>query len=68
VNDDDVPQFPQYDPPTGIPVASRKQAAPLQKIIGRMFKGRARTTRSTGKKGLQSNQNVHINHKKVKFY
>lgn len=45
-------------------MASRQQAGPLQKIIGRMFKPKMR---SKGK-GLQSNQNVKINHRKVKFY
>jgi len=57
-------QFPQYPPSSGIPVADKKQAGPLQKIIGKMFKPK---TRSRGK-GLHSNQNVKINHKKVKFY
>jgi hypothetical protein len=61
---DEAPQFPQYPPPAGIPIADRKQAAPLQKIINRMFRGKVRSPR----KGLHSNQNVHINHKKVKFY
>lgn len=61
---DEAPQFPQYQPPVGIPRADRKQSAPLQKLISRMFKGKVRSPR----KGLQSNQNVHINHKKVKFY
>ena len=60
---DDAPNFPQYQPP-GIPVADRKQSAPLQKLISRMFKPKMRSP----KKGLHSNQNVKINHKKVKFY
>lgn len=62
--DDEVPEFPTYPPPGGLQIATRKQAAPLQKMIGKMFKGKVRSP----KKGLQSNQNVHINHKKVKFY
>lgn len=58
------PQFPNYQNSPGIPVASRDQAKPLQKMVSRMFKPKVKVP----KKGLQSNQNVRINHKKVKFY
>jgi hypothetical protein len=59
-----APQFPSA--PTAPFHATRDQAKPLQKLIGRMFKGKA-PNRSRGK-GLSANQNVAIKHNKVKFY
>ncbi len=62
-------QFPNYPPP-GPPVADSKQSGPLTKMLTKMIAPKLKS-RLMGKpraKGLQSNQNVKIGHKKVKFY
>lgn len=64
MTDENPPEFPQYPPPQGLQVADRKQAGPLHKMISKMIRPKIRAS----KKGLQSNQSVKINHKKVKFY
>jgi hypothetical protein len=66
---DVTPQFPQYPAPEGPgpTVADRKQAGPLNKLIGKMLPKRA-LPRPRGKR-IQSDQNVHIKHaKKIKYY
>jgi len=64
VSDETPPSFPSYQPPAGIPIADRKQAGPLQKMISKMFKPKMQRRG----KALHSNQSVKINHRKVKFY
>ena len=60
--------FPQYQPPTGLHVATRKEAAPLQKMIGRMFKPKLPTRARRKTKGLRSKQDVHITEKKIAYW
>ena len=66
---DDIPVFPLYDPPQGMQVADRKQAAPLMKSISRMLPKKLKP-RLVGKgKRIQSDQQVHVKHaKKVTFW
>lgn len=61
----DTDEFPQYDPPSGVPVADHKQAGPLTKMVSRMLKPKFKLPRG---KGIQSDQSVHVKHKKVKYY
>jgi hypothetical protein len=60
-----VPSLPQYPP--GIPMAERKQQAPMMKMLGRMM-----SVKLPKMKGKISPQNVKITHKKkkqtVKYY
>ena len=60
-------QFPKYDPP-GIPIADKKQAGPLTKMMNKMLPKRIKPRLLGRAKGLQSDQNVHIKQKKVRFY
>jgi hypothetical protein len=67
-NDGSAPiQFPVY--PAGIPTADRKQAGILNKVMSRMLKPKAKPLSSrSGRKGLQSKQNITIRHRKQRFY
>ena len=56
---------PQYPPPTGIPLASTDDAKPMVRMINKMLRPKLKMPRG---KGLQSDQQVHVKHKKVKFY
>lgn len=62
-------QFPHYQPP-GTPVATKKEAGPLMKMMTRMLpkKIKPRLMGRVHPKGLQSDQSVHVKHKKVRFY
>jgi hypothetical protein len=61
---EETDKTPTYQPP-GLPVAEHKQASPLTKMVNRMLKPKMRLPRG---KGIQSDQSVHMKHKKVKFY
>jgi len=56
--------FPVYQPP-GIPHIDPKDQKGLVKMINKALKPKLRTPKI---KGLQSDQSVHVKHKKVKFY
>jgi hypothetical protein len=69
VTEEDKPvQFPQYQPPTGPQLADRKQQAPLVKLMTRMLPKKIKPRLLGKPKGIQSDQNVHVKHKKVRFY
>lgn len=68
MNEDQPPQLPQYQPPTGPPVADSKQAGPLTRMIGKMIPNKIKPRMIGRSKGLKADQNVHIKHKKVTFY
>lgn len=59
-------QFPNY----GTPVATKKDAGPLIKMMTRMMPKRVKPRLMGKAKGLQSDQNVHVKHgkRKTKFY
>jgi hypothetical protein len=64
MNEEQVPKrFPHY--PTGIPVASSKDAGMLAKIVGKSIKARFHPR---SKKGIAANQSIHIGKRKTKFY
>ncbi len=56
--------FPQYQPPQ-TPAATTDQAKPIVRMINKLMQPKLKNPRG---KGVQSDQNVHIKHKKVKFY
>ena len=58
--------FPHY--PQGIPVAEHKQNSPLTRMLNKGFKPKMKARMFGKMKGLQSDQQVHVKHKKVKFY
>lgn len=60
--------FPQYPNPNAIPVADKKQAGPMTKMIGKMIGPKLKTRLLGRAKGIKSDQGVHIKHKKVRFY
>lgn len=67
----DEVQFPNYqppEPPQGIPVADRKQHGPLVKMMNKMLPKRIKPRLMGKAKGVQADQNVHVKHKKVRFY
>ena len=65
MTDEQPIQFPQYEPPKGIQVADRKQQGPLVKLMTRMLPKRIKPKLlGRTRKGIQSDQNVHVKHKK----
>lgn len=74
MSDEQEIQFPNYQPPSGPPLADRKQQGPLVKLMTRMLPkkikpkllGKAKHT--FHHKGLEADQKVHIKKKQVKFY
>ncbi len=73
---DDEPIRPGFLPSSAhVHVANRDQAKPMLKLLGRMMKSKlpgkpskpAARSHSSGKKGLQANQSVHIT-RKQRFY
>jgi len=65
MNEENSIQFIQHDPPkpTGTPVTDHKTAGPLTKMVSKMLTPKLKMPRG---KGIQSNQNVKIGHKKSK--
>lgn len=59
--------FPVYQPPQppGMPVADSDQAKPMVRAINKLLKPKLKMPKG---RGVQSDQSVHVKHKKVKFY
>lgn len=59
--------FPQYQPPQGIPHADPDDQKPIVRMINKMLKPKLKAPRG---RGVQSDQSVHVKHKgkKTIFY
>lgn len=53
---------PLYQPPH---IATSDEAKPIVRMLNKMLKPKFKMPRG---KGVQSDQNVHVKHKKVRFY
>ena len=54
-----TPVFPEYPRPSGTPIADSKQSGVLAKRISKML-----PKMKMPRRGIQSDQNVHVGHKK----
>lgn len=61
---EDTDRTPVYQPP-GIPLATTDDAKPMVRMINKMLRPKFKMGRT---KGIQSNQNVKIGHKKKVTY
>lgn len=61
MNEEQPVQLPHY---VGTYHADRKEAAPLNKLIGKMIAPKLKPKLLGRAKGVKSDQNVHIKHKK----
>jgi hypothetical protein len=55
---------PTYQPPAP-PLATSDQAKPIVRMLNKMLRPKFKMPRG---KGVQSDQQVHVKHKKVRFY
>ncbi len=63
MSEENPPELPHYPNPSGLQTATRKDAGPLTKILGKMLTPKMRAPRG---RGIQAPQSVKFSHGKHK--